>query len=43
MSMDAAPIARLAALWRAYAPEADDFVQRAVAPGEAPSFASETV
>ena len=40
---DAAPIARLAALWRAYAPEADDFVQRAVAPGEAPGFASETV
>src|SRR5216683_2657084 len=40
---DAAPIERLAALWRAYAPEADDFVARAVAPGEAPGFASETV
>jgi uncharacterized Ntn-hydrolase superfamily protein len=39
---DAAPIDRLAALWRAYAPEADDFVQRAIAPGEAPGFASET-
>jgi uncharacterized Ntn-hydrolase superfamily protein len=39
---DAAPIERLAALWRAYAPEADDFVQRAIAPGEAPGFASET-
>src|SRR5260221_4237568 len=39
---DAAPIERLAALWRAYAPEADDFVARAVAPGEAPGFASET-
>ena len=40
---DAAPIERLAALWRAYAPEADDFVQRAIAPGAAPGFASETV
>ena len=39
---DAAPIERLAALWRAYAPEADDFVTRAIAPGEAPGFASET-
>jgi uncharacterized Ntn-hydrolase superfamily protein len=39
---DAAPIQRLAALWDAYAPEADDFVQRAIAPGEAPGFASET-
>lgn len=39
---DAAPIERLALLWRAYAPEADDFVQRAIAPGEAPGFASET-
>jgi uncharacterized Ntn-hydrolase superfamily protein len=39
---DAAPIERLAALWHAYAPEADDFVQRAIAPGEAPGFASET-
>jgi uncharacterized Ntn-hydrolase superfamily protein len=39
---DAAPIERLAALWRAYAPEADDFVQRAIAPGAAPGFASET-
>jgi uncharacterized Ntn-hydrolase superfamily protein len=39
---DAAPIERLAALWRAYAPEADDFVQRAIAPGEAPGFSSET-
>ena len=40
---DAAPIERLAALWRAYAPEADDFVQRAIAPGAPPGFASETV
>jgi uncharacterized Ntn-hydrolase superfamily protein len=39
---DAAPIERLAALWRAYAPEADAFVTRAIAPGEAPGFASET-
>ncbi|HEX3499188.1 MAG TPA: DUF1028 domain-containing protein [Stellaceae bacterium] len=39
---DAAPIGRLVALWQAYAPEADDFVQRAIAPGEAPGFASET-
>jgi uncharacterized Ntn-hydrolase superfamily protein len=35
---DAAPIERLAALWRAYAPEADDFVQRAIAPDDAPGF-----
>ncbi len=35
---DAAPIERLAALWRAYAPEADDFVKRAIAPDDAPGF-----
>jgi uncharacterized Ntn-hydrolase superfamily protein len=35
---DTAPIERLESLWRAYAPEADDFVQRAVAPDDAPSF-----
>src|SRR5712671_1604711 len=35
---DAAPIERLAALWRAYAPEAEDFVQRAIAPDDAPGF-----
>lgn len=35
---DAAPIERLASLWRAYAPEADDFVQRAIAPDDAPGF-----
>src|SRR6266849_10387895 len=35
---DAAPIERLAALWRAYAPEADDFVTRAIAPDDAPGF-----
>jgi uncharacterized Ntn-hydrolase superfamily protein len=35
---DAAPIEQLAALWRAYAPEAEDFVQRAIAPDDAPGF-----
>ena len=35
---DAAPIERLAAVWRAYAPEAEDFVQRAIAPDDAPGF-----
>jgi uncharacterized Ntn-hydrolase superfamily protein len=35
---DAAPIARLAALSRAYAPEAEDFVLRAIAPDDAPGF-----
>ncbi len=35
---DAAPIERLVGLWRAYAPEADDFVKRAIAPDEAPGF-----
>jgi uncharacterized Ntn-hydrolase superfamily protein len=35
---DRAPIERLTALWRAYAPEADAFVQRAIAPDDAPGF-----
>jgi uncharacterized Ntn-hydrolase superfamily protein len=35
---DKAPIAKLQALWRAYAPQADDFVRRAVAPDDAPGF-----
>ena len=32
------PVAALAALWRRYAPQIDDYVQRAVNPGGAPSF-----
>lgn len=40
---DAAPIDRLAAVWRAYAPQAEDYVQRAITPGEAPGFGKETV
>jgi uncharacterized Ntn-hydrolase superfamily protein len=35
---DPAPIARLDALWRAYAPQAEDFVRRALAPDDAPGF-----
>src|SRR5258707_2915555 len=36
---DAAPIERLAALWRGYGPEAGDFVQRAITPGQAAGIA----
>jgi uncharacterized Ntn-hydrolase superfamily protein len=39
---DPSPIARLAALWRAYAPQAEDYVTRALAPDDAPGF-SESV
>jgi uncharacterized Ntn-hydrolase superfamily protein len=35
---DADPIAALAAIWRIYAPQIDDYVQRAVSPREAPAF-----
>jgi uncharacterized Ntn-hydrolase superfamily protein len=35
---DADPIAALTALWGVYAPQIDDYVRRAVNPGEAPSF-----
>ncbi|MBV9523751.1 MAG: DUF1028 domain-containing protein [Alphaproteobacteria bacterium] len=35
---DADPIGRLDALWRAYAPEADDYVKRALDPDAAPGF-----
>lgn len=39
---DPAPIARLEALWRAYAPQAEDYVKRALAPGDAPDFGKAT-
>jgi uncharacterized Ntn-hydrolase superfamily protein len=32
------PIGALSELWRIYAPQIDDYVRRAVSPGEAPSF-----
>src|SRR5262249_7635754 len=35
---DPEPIARLTALWQAYAPLADDYVTRAIAPEEAAPF-----
>ena len=35
---DADPIAALTGLWSVYAPQIDDYVRRAVNPGEAPSF-----
>jgi uncharacterized Ntn-hydrolase superfamily protein len=35
---EADPIAALTALWGVYAPQIDDYVRRAVNPGEAPSF-----
>jgi uncharacterized Ntn-hydrolase superfamily protein len=35
---DADPIAKLDALWRAYAPEAEDYVKRALDPDDAPGF-----
>jgi uncharacterized Ntn-hydrolase superfamily protein len=35
---DADPIAALTALWGVYAPQIEDYVRRAVNPGEAPSF-----
>jgi uncharacterized Ntn-hydrolase superfamily protein len=35
---DADPIAALTALWGLYAPQIDDYVRRALNPGEAPSF-----
>ena len=39
---DPAPIARLETLWRAYAPQAEDYVKRAVAPDDAPGFGEKT-
>jgi uncharacterized Ntn-hydrolase superfamily protein len=39
---DPAPIARLEALWRAYAPQAEDYVTRALAPDDAPGFGEVT-
>ena len=35
---DADPIAALTALWGVYAPQIDDYVRRALNPGEAPTF-----
>jgi len=35
---DADPIAELAAIWRRYAPQVDDYVRRALAPQDAPGF-----
>ena len=35
---DADPIAALAALWELYAPQIEDYVRRALNPGEAPTF-----
>jgi len=35
---DSDPIAALGAIWRIYAPQIDDYVQRAVRPGAAPAF-----
>jgi len=35
---EADPIAALTALWGVYAPQIDDYVRRAVNPGEAPAF-----
>jgi uncharacterized Ntn-hydrolase superfamily protein len=39
---DPAPIARLETLWRAYAPQAEDYVKRALAPDDAPGFGEKT-
>jgi uncharacterized Ntn-hydrolase superfamily protein len=35
---DADPVAELAALWRLWAPQADDYVRRALDPASAPAF-----
>ena len=35
---DPQPIAKLEALWRAYEPQAEDYVKRAIAPDDAPGF-----
>jgi uncharacterized Ntn-hydrolase superfamily protein len=35
---EADPIAALAAIWRIYSPQIDDYVQRALRPGAAPAF-----
>ena len=35
---DADPIAALTALWGVYAPQVEDYVRRALNPGEAPTF-----
>jgi uncharacterized Ntn-hydrolase superfamily protein len=39
---DPAPIARLERLWRAYAPQAEDYVKRALVPDDAPGFGEPT-
>jgi uncharacterized Ntn-hydrolase superfamily protein len=35
---DADPLAQLARVWEIYAPQIDDYVRRAIDPGEAPNF-----
>ena len=35
---DRDPVGALGAIWAVYAPQIDDYVRRALAPGEAPSF-----
>jgi uncharacterized Ntn-hydrolase superfamily protein len=35
---DADPIAELAALWKRYAPQVEDYVRRALSPADAPGF-----
>jgi uncharacterized Ntn-hydrolase superfamily protein len=32
------PVAALSAIWRLYAPQIDDYVQRAIDPSRAPSY-----